>query len=95
MLSVKFCFSRSTRVPRPPRRDDIRDRQAPTRKNFTFKDDQDEPDISQGQECLLPCMFEDIGQGNTVDDADGDLPDDARVDDLRGEPFRQREEEEE
>ena len=42
----------------------------------------------------MPIVFEDVGQRHPVDDADGDLTDNPRLDDFRGDPFRQGEEEE-
>lgn len=62
---------------------------------LTFENNQNQPDITEGQESFLPVMLEDVGQGDTVDDTDGDLADDAGVDDLCGEPFCEREEEKE
>jgi hypothetical protein len=40
-------------------------------------------------------MFQDIGQRYTVDDADGNLPDNSGLDYLCGDPFCKRKEKEE
>lgn len=98
-LNAKFCFRRSKRVPRPPGVDDI-SIPAPkshdeTQISLTFEDDQNQTDISQSDKSLLPLVFKDVGQRYTVDDANGDLANNAGLDDLCGNPFCKGKEKEE
>jgi hypothetical protein len=57
------------------------------REKLTFENNQNQADISQREKSFLPVMFEDIGQGDSVDDSDGDLANDTSMDDLGREPF--------
>lgn len=61
----------------------------------TFKDDEDQTNIAQRQEGLLPVHLQDIGQRDTVYDANRDVANDPGLDDFSGYPFCQGKEEEE
>jgi hypothetical protein len=41
----------------------------------TFKDDEDEADVAQGEEGLLPLESQNVADGNAVDETNNDLSD--------------------
>lgn len=61
----------------------------------TFKDNEDQSQVSQVHEHVLPLDGQDVGDGDAVDEADDDLADEAGLDDGAGQPVGDGEEEEE
>jgi hypothetical protein len=55
--------------------------------DITFKDDQDQANVPQRKERLLPFERQDVADGHAVDEADNDVSDEGRADDLVGQPF--------
>lgn len=53
----------------------------------TFKGDQNQANVAQGEEGLLPVRGQDIAEGHAVDEAYDDVADQRSADELVGEPF--------
>lgn len=53
----------------------------------TFEDDQDQANISNGKESLLPWVFQDVGQGFSINNPNGNLANDTGTNDLSRNPF--------
>ena len=66
-----------------------------TDRQTAFKDDEDEADVSEREEGLLPADGQDVGNRHAVNQADDDLADEAGAEHLVGEPFRDAQEQEE
>lgn len=73
MLRIKFCRRRSSRIVSPPVHILALLRRFAGIEKHTFKGDQQQTHVSQGQKRLPPVDLEDIGQGDTVDKTNDDL----------------------
>lgn len=87
-LRRKFCFNRSSLTCRPPAHFcDQHQYQSSTRSSNTFKYDQDQANIPNGKESLLPRVLQDIRQRFAIDNPNGNLTNNTGTNDLSRNPF--------
>lgn len=82
MLSIKLALSRSIRALRPPNHNEYHSRAVLLSYQHTFEDDQDQTNIAQRQESLLPIRLQNIGERFPIYYANRNVADDSGADDL-------------
>lgn len=95
MLSIKLALRRSIRALRPPKYNEYHSRAVLLSYRHTFEYDQNQANIAQGEEGLLPIRLQNIGQRFPIYYTNRNVTDDSGADDLGRRPFSQGEDEEE